>query len=264
VYDYAITQATNNRTGAFSPEVFERVFFGPLAPNQPSLYNIMRSQNIMSVPEKNNLRRLIEPMKRVEESLKRGASVDEIVTGADPGVDLALRVIGARLGTSVAPGGPGSLIAASAGSKFVRSIFDKMPTLSVTRLIEDATKDPQLMARLLAKGKLPQQQLANKRRLQGYLFAAGYNAVNPEDEPEPTAEEALVTPTTGPTASQMLRQLPPAPPTRGVPGLTGQKPAAPPAPPAAGPAAQGPSQSRAMFQSLFPMDTISPLLGQPR
>ena len=264
VYDYAITQATNNRTGAFSPEVFERVFFGPLAPNQPSLYNIMRSQNIMSVSEKNNLRRLIEPMKRVEGSLKRGASVDELVAGADPLVDLALRVIGARVGTSVAPGGPGSLIAASAGSKFVRSIFDKMPQISVTRLIEDATKDPQLMARLLAKGRLPQQQVDNKRRLQGYLFAAGYNAVNPEDEPEPTAEEALVTPTTGPTASQMLRQLPPAPPTRGVPGLTGQKPAAPPAPPAAGPAAQGPTQSRAMFQSLFPMDTISPLLGQPR
>lgn len=265
MYDYAFTQATNGKTGQFSPEVFERVFFGPLAPNQPSIYNIMRTQGVMSIQEKNNLRRLIEPMKRVEESLKRGTSVDELVEGADPVIDLALRVIGARIGTSVAPGGPGSLIAAAAGSKAVRSIFDRMPQISVTRLIEDATKDPQLMARLLSKGRLPQQQVANRRRLQGYLYAAGYNAVNPEDEPEPTAEEALVTPTTGPTAAQMLRQLPPAPPTRGVPGLTGQgarPPAAPAAPTAQGP--QAPTQSRAMFQSLFPMDTISPLLNQPR
>ena len=81
-----------------------------------------------------------------------------------------------------------------------------MPQVSITRLIEDATKDPQLMARLLAKGRMPQQQVANRRRLQGYLYAAGYNVVNPEDEPEVPAEEVLVTPTTGPTAAQMLRQ----------------------------------------------------------
>ena len=263
VYDYAFTQATNNKTGQFSPEVFERVFFGPLAPNQPAIYNILRTQGVMSVQEKNNLKRLLEPMKRVEESLRRGTSVDALVEGADPIVDLALRVIGARIGTAVSPGGPGSLIAAAAGSKAVRAVFDRMPQISITRLIEDATKDPQLMARLLAKGQLPQQQVANRRRLKGYLYAAGYNAVNPEDEPEPTAEEALVTPTTGPTAAQMLRQLPSGPPTRGVPGLMGQGTP----PPSRSPKVSGPpatSQSRAMFQSLFPTDTISGLIGQPR
>ena len=265
VYDYVFTQATGKAKGALlSPSIVEKALFDPIAPRQPSIYNILRSQGLMTVQEKNNLRRMLEPMKRVEEALLRGVTADEIVAGADPLTDLALRVVGARIGTSVAPQGPGSLIAASAGSKFVRSIFDKMPQVSITRLIEDATKDPQLMARLLAKGRMPQQQVANRRRLQGYLYAAGYNVVNPEEEPEVTAEEVLVTPTTGPTAAQMLRQLPPAPPTRGVPGLMGQAPAAPPAPPAAGPAAQGPTQSRTMFQSLFPMDTISPLLGQPR
>ena len=266
VYDYAFTQASS-KNGVFDPAAYERALFEPLAPNKPSLYNILRTHGIMTVKEKNDLLRLIRPIKQVQESLLRGTRAEDIVEGADPITDLALRVIGAKIGTTVSPEGSGSsLIAAAAGSKFLRTMFDKMPALSITTMIEDATKDPTLMAALLAKGKTPAQKVANRRRLQGYLFAAGYDASDPREEPEPTAKEVLVTPTTGPTAAQMLQQISPpkpprvGPPVRGVPGITAQSPSR--SPKVSGPPPT--SQSRAMFQSLFPTDTISPLLNQPR
>lgn len=261
VYDYAFTKAGGAKN--FSPQAFEDALFNPVAPNQPSIMNILRSQGMITLTEQKNMKRLIDPMKRVEAGLQRGEAVDNLVSGADAVTDLALRIIGARVGTSLAPGGPGSLIAASAGSKAVRTIFDKMPTMSITKIIEDATQDPTLMKELLSKGRTVDERIQLGRRLNNYLFTAGYNAAT--FDPQELGIELPPTPTTGPSAAQMLRQLPPAPPTKGVPGLQVQPRGGQGAGTAA-PAAPGgaPTQSRAMFQSLFPMDTISPLLGQPR
>jgi hypothetical protein len=56
----------------------------------------------------------------------------------------------------------------------------------------------------------------------------------------------------------MFRQMPPAPATRGAPGVPqggGQ--------PAPGPQSQAPTtQSRAMLEQLFPFDTISAMAAQ--
>lgn len=261
IYDYAFTKAGGAKN--FSPQAFEDALFNPIIPNKPSIMNILRSQGMISLAEQKNMKRLIDPMKRVEAGLQRGEEVDNLVSGADAVTDLALRIIGARIGTSLAPGGPGSLIAASAGSKAVRTIFDKMPTMSITKIIEDATQDPTLMKELLARGRTVDERVRLGRRLNNYLFTAGYNAATFDEEE--LGLRLPQTPTTGPSAAQMLRQLPPAPPTKGVPGLQtaprGGQGAAPAAPAAPGGA---PSQSRSMFQSLFPMDTISPLLNQPR
>lgn len=260
IYDYAFTKAGGAKN--FSPQAFEDALFNPIAPNQPSIMNILRSQGMITLAEQKNMMRLINPMKKVEAGLMRGEAVDNLVSGADPVTDLALRIIGSRIGTSMAPGGPGSLIAASAGSKAIRTIFDRYPTMSITKIIEDATQDPMLMQELLTKGRTVNERVQLGRRLNNYLFTAGYNAAT--FDPQELGLELPPTPTTGPSAAQMLRQLPPAPPTKGVPGLQ-TKPSGGQGAGAAAPAAGGPqSQSRSMFQSLFPMDTISPLLNQPR
>lgn len=259
IYDYAFNAATS-RTGTMSPEVLERTLFTPLAPNQPSIVKILRSQGLMSLSEEKNLRRLIEPMKRIELAMKTGRREDleEIIGVTSPITDIALRVIGSAGAGAVAPSGPGSLVAAAAGSKFMRSIFDKMPRLSLTRMIEDATKDPKLMAMMMEKAPpIQANQLRLARQIGGYLFAAGYNRMAYD---EPTYEELPTTPTTGMPAAQILRQLPPAPQTTGIPGMTtapqvtpqGPGPRVPPPPPMPG---QPQASSRQMLQSLFPFDT---------
>jgi hypothetical protein len=137
--------------------------------------------------------------------------------------------------------------------------------MSITKIIEDATKDPMLMRELLSKGRTVDERLRLGRRLHNYLFTAGYNASTfDEEELGLTVPE---TPTTGPSAAAMLRQIPrqqpAAPPTRGVPNLSPRQQGGMPSPAPAG-VPGAPTQSRAMFQTLFPLDTISPLLNQPR
>ena len=71
--------------------------------------------------------------------------------------------------------------------------------------------------------------------------------------PELREEEVEVEITEEPTPPPQARVQPPAPPTRGVPGMGGQPTQAP------GPVAQGPQvasqSSREMLKSLFPFDT---------
>lgn len=261
LYDYAFTKAGGDTN--FSPAAFEKALFQPISPGQPSIFNILRSQNVMPLSEAKNLRRLIQPMERIEVAMKNNQLMDDVVNGADAVTELALRVIGSRIGSTVAPSGPGSLIAAGAGSKYMRDIFDKMPTLFMRGIIENATKDPQFMALLLRRGQTEGEKFQLSRQLHAYLGAAGLNyaSFTGEEPPNPATQPQSLPPS---TAGQLLKRLPPAPPTRGAPGVIKQSQpgqeqgGAAPAPTGGVPGQQS-SNSRQMFQSLFPMDIVSSL-----
>lgn len=272
LYDYAYTKATGP-SGNFSPQAFEDAFFKPLGPNQPSVVNVMRANGIMTLSEMKNLKRLIDPMARIERSMASGRTLDELVPGSDAVEELVQRVIGARIGTAAAPGGPGALIAASAGSKAVRSIFDKMPSMSTVTIMERAAQDPDFMALLLKKGRTETEKLQIARQLHGYMLNAGLNYATYE-EPQPAAATSRSPLTTQGRAAQDLRQFnsslnqvtqqqrqqPQAPATRGVPGLN-VTPGAPGQPAPAGGAPASPS-ARSQFQALFPFDSVSGLAAQ--
>ena len=157
----------------------------------------------------------------------------------------------------------------------VRQIFDNLPNATVRQILENAVKDPEAMAILLAKGQTPKQQIDIANRLLNYLGSMGVsvgklattpalNYIGPE-EPRPSQLKGEVQPPFTPEgqAARQLRMLPKAPSSRGVPGLTN-----PPAAPASGTTGQAaPSgaptnaNARSMFQSLFPFDTIAPMLN---
>lgn len=258
LYDYAFTKAGGDTR--FSIQAFNDALFKPLAPNQPSLINIMRSQNIMTQQEVNNLKRLMIPMMRVEKAMGNKNELNKILDGAGAIEELAMRIVGANIGTSVSGGGPGSLIAASAGSKYVREIFDKMPNFMVRSIIEKALQDPQMMAALLRRGVDKKQQSAFA---EGFVNLLGKNLAIRIPAPLSIYEDEVPRANliqTGPPGARVappVKKLPPTVPSKGVPGLLDKKAGAQ-AP--AAPGAQS-STSRAMFQSLFPNDTISPMLA---
>jgi hypothetical protein len=300
VFDYAFTQAGGN--SAFSPAAYQRALFEPIAYGQPSLYQLMRQQNVMSISEAKNMRRILEPMAKIETVIANGQMLPEdIIKNADAVTELALRVVGSRIGGGlVGTNGAGSLIVAQAGSKFTREIFDKMPTLMIRNMIEKAAQDPQLMADLLKRGRTEGEKFQMARALHGYLVSAGLNYASYDEsqyprrpppksyydfgQPEFRASDFGITlPAPAPAApqpgqpripfrsesSQMLNRLPPAPATRGVPGVTTPPAQGGPKPPA-GPAGQGSpgaanKSSRMMFEQLFPMDSLGSMVagGQP-
>lgn len=270
LYDYAYTKATGP-SGKFSPQAFEDAFFQPLGPNQPSVANVMRANGVMTLSEMKGLKRLTDPMTRIERSMASGRTLDEIVPGSDAIEELVQRVIGARIGAAAAPGGPGVLIAASAGSKAVRSIFDKMPSMGTVAIMEKAAQDPAFMALLLKKGRTEKEKLQIARQLHGYMLNAGLNYATYE-EPEPATSQSSANP--GQAAQELnqfdqslrqverqQRQMPVAPSTRGVPGFS---PSSKPPGQTGGAANTAPANpsARSQFQALFPNDGISNLAAQ--
>jgi hypothetical protein len=216
---------------------------------------------------------LINPMARIESAVKNNIPLDDVIQGADAVTELALRVVGARIGTAASPGGPGSLIAASAGSKAVRQIFDKLPNATIRQVLENAVKDPEVMALLLEKARTPKQERDIANKVLDFLgtqgIAIGAKATTPAlnyiavEEPRPAQlQEGVNVPLTPQgQAARQLRMLPQAPSTRGLP-----KPAAPAGGNKPGPGAQSSAapqgNARAMLESLFPFDTISAMAAQ--
>ena len=245
LYDYAFTKAGGDK--GFSAQAFQDAFFKPIARGQPSIYNIMRSQGLMTLSEGKNLKRIIDPMLNVEKAIGDRRLLEGVVQGADAATELALRVVGARIGTTVSSGGPGSLIAASAGSKYMRQIFDKSPMIMVRGIIEQATKDPQMMALLLRKGVTEGDKLRLAQQMHAYLGAAGLNY---ERFTEPAPEPMVQAPE--PVRSVTPRRQPATAQTRGLPGLNLGGGGPPSVGAASTPAG---SSSREALKRLFPFDT---------
>lgn len=257
VYEYAYQQASTAK--GFDPKKYMEVLYnrapGEPGPTfvRPSVMNVMRQNGLITLSEQKNMQRLIAPMIRIQQGIDSNVPLEEFIRGAGALEDLALRVLGSNIGTAASGTGPGALIAASAGSKYLRQIFDQVPTLELRRMIEKASQDPEFMAVLLKQGRTNRERYEIARKLNSYMISSGITAVT-SDEPPPEPE-----PFSQSQSSRMFRQLPPAPSTRGTPGLPqgGGQPA--PGPQSAAPA----TQSRAMLEQLFPFDTISAMAAQP-
>lgn len=265
IYDYIFTKASGG-TSNLNAQLFYDAFFKKRTVDQPELASILRTSGIMTPDELKNIRAFANQMRTIEDAMANRTQLENVLQGADIMGELVMRVVGSRIGTSAAAGGPGSLIAASAGSKAIRKIFDKMPMMMVKKIIQEAAQNPQFMAQLLKRGMSEREKLLLVKRLHSYLAASGLNYAT--YEPPPEEEEVLASSQPGQPGSaaydlQSLqgvydamrgRPAPPAPTTRGVPGL----PSGGPPPPAGGGGGAPPptTQSRMMLQQLFPNDAI--------
>lgn len=259
LYDYAFT-AAGGMTDNFSPTAYYDTLFEPLSRNQPSLIQFMTQSGMMTQMEKNNIRRLLIPMVQIEDSLANKQRL-EAVLGTDASVvqDLALRVLGSKLG-SLGGGSGESLVLAGAGSRIARDMFQNQPSVLIKNILERAAQDPQMLASLLQRADPnPRASAEIRRRLAAQLGISGFSAAIPAltnpFEYEPPADQPATGAFSAPAAP---RPQPPAPATRGVPGVPagGPQPAVPgpqAAVPGAPPGAQG--ASRDMLRQLFPFDT---------
>jgi hypothetical protein len=259
VMDYAFTQAS--KQGGFSPTIFQRAMFEPIAAGQPSLYKMMRRQGIMDKSHGKNMQALLVPMMRVERELAGGQTIDDVIKNLGLMGQFATRFVGAQAGSAISrmAGGAGTIQIPAYGASVAQELFDKIPNLSMRKILEDATKDPAFMAQILSKKGIGNTAiLTQSKQMHAYLVSQGYTDAEFNEENLPVVPE---TATTGAPASKLLRQLPPAPQTRGLPFMSSAQAAQPgPAAPGPGPAApalQGQPQgsSRQMLQSLFPFDS---------
>lgn len=275
LYDWAFLKAAPEpggparETAVFDPAAFKSAMFSPIKPGMPSLSEMMVKNGLADVAQMSRLKKITDTIQRTQESMGTRRFV-ETLNSINPLEDLAIRLAGTNVTSLVAPRGPGSIIAAGAGVRTFKKLFEDMPLGKTRQILEKAAKDPEFMATLLEKGKAYDERSffnIGKRVIQSMqrngltpLSVATMNYFN-QSAPPPTDEEIeqqIISPITGQSAASMLRQVKSGPPTRGLPFMS-QAQAAPPAqgpgPVAPAPPGQPQGSSRQMLQSLFPFDT---------
>lgn len=256
IFEWAYTKAggTGNQ---FSAKAFDDNLFKPLAPGQPSIINLLRTQGLMTSDEVKNIRRMLGTIRRVEDAKNNKLFIENVLAGGNPLEVFAVRWLALHGSSAAIPSGPGSLAAASAVSNTAQQLFNQMPRLNALAGLREAAADPKLMAALLRRGQTDQDKLAFLRDVQKQFSAAGIlvgtgqratiPALNVTEERQADVQRRR-------EEARRIRTAPPAPATRGMPGLT---PPAGGAPPAGGGGGAPPtSQSRMMLQQLFPNDEI--------
>jgi hypothetical protein len=251
IYDYAYAKAGGDKLNF---KAYNDAFFAPTSTGRPALADILVDSGVMNRGELANIKKLTGELSRIEAVMGNKQVLDRVLETSDAVEDLVLRVVGARMGAGLASkgaeAGGSSLIAASAGSKMMREMFDRMPNESVRGLLEQASRDPAFMVRLLEKGRSEQDKIRFTKQLRGYLINAGLTAAEEEEQPAPTPPTVAER-----TAERMLRKLPPAPPSRGLLGsfAPAQQPGRPQA---QTPSGQPSPQARDMLRQLFPFDAV--------
>jgi len=251
----------------FSPKAFSDAYFKPLSPNNPSVANLLRSNGLMSSEELGRLKQMTNRMINVEKALTTQAGIldPDKVFDATSGVEqLAIAMVGAKVAGAIGPGGPGSLSFASRTIRTFENFFSNTPARQQLLAFEEITKDPILFKQVMMRNPTPQQARETQSFILRTLFSPDVFISAVDRYIDPLPEQQAPAPR-GSSAQQQLRNMPPAPPTRGMPNAT---PAAPPAAPAPGPkplgpqgAAQPPSQSRQMLSALFPEDRLLAMPG---
>ena len=168
-------------------------------------------------------------------------------------MELLAAVIGAKQGSNIASTANigQSLVLAQFFSNRARAALARLTSDKATQLLRDAAMDPKLYQELLRKQVTsPRQGRERARYVESYILTApdAFYEELVEQIPTPAEEVEVAIP-------PQARVAPPAPQTRGVPGMEAGTEA--PAPEAAVPTGPVSASSREMLQQLFPTDFIA-------
>ena len=276
VLEWALTRG-GKTSESFSPrEVYQTLYTKiPKSLGDTSIMDHMLKNEVISKAESGSLKRLLTEMIKLEASEVAGTL--DTIEQAGPIIDFYLRVTGSALGTrmqGLIPGqtGAGQLVAAGAGSKALRRIFQDIPASMKTDVMTEVMNNPKLLATLLKKAKTEPEKLKLSKRL-GQLFTeAGFFVTGGRQtiiRSAPSAIRAIETEEYDPTAEEqpigdlssvepsVQRGLPTTQVTSNQPFLSGLNTA-----PAGGGGSSATSAptDRSKYASLFPTDIVSSMI----
>jgi len=128
------------------------------------------------------LDRFVRTAQKAESGRARGRSVEEILDESpDALLDLASRIVGANVGAASASGSTGApIVAAGAGSRFVRNLTNKVPVARTRDVLSQAVVDRDLMRTLLRRVGNSEPSDAARQQLNAFLA----NTLPPDEAPE--------------------------------------------------------------------------------
>jgi len=275
VLEWALTKG-GKTSESFSPrEVYQTLYTKiPKALGDTSIMDHMLRNDVINTAESGSLKRLLTEMIKLEASEVAGTL--DTIEQAGPIIDFYLRVTGSALGTrmqGLIPGqtGAGQLVAAGAGSKALRRIFQDIPASMKTDVMTEVMGNPKLLATLLKKAKTEPEKLKLSKRL-GQLFTeAGFFVTGGRQtiiRGAPSAIRAIETEEYDPTQDETIGDQSSVEPSIQMGTPTTQVASSQPflsglnAAPAGGgisSTASAPT-NRAQYASLFPNDIVSGMI----
>jgi len=132
--------------------------------------------------------RLVRTAQKAESGRANGRSVEEILDESpDAFLDLVSRIVGANVGAASAAGTTGApIVAAGAGSRFVRNLTNRVPVARTRDVLSQAVVDRDLMRTLLQRMGDVEQSEPARQQLNAFLA----NILPPEEVPEEEDQEA--------------------------------------------------------------------------
>lgn len=181
ILDSVIARATRGDNISFIR--LQSELFTPARRGGASVKGLLRSNEIMSADEMQRLQIIVRRAAQVERIAQTNPSARELIDSPDQITDLAIRLAGARLGARLAEGSASgaSLVAAGAGSRFLRNILERVPFTRTSEVLAEAARNPKFAATLLEKAKTPQRKRELAEQMNVFLINAGIIAA--EDEP---------------------------------------------------------------------------------
>ena len=120
------------------------------------------------------LNTIINTAERLEKQvLARPESAEIIASDASMIEDFILRVVGANIGAKFASGSGAPFVAAQAGSRFTRTIVEKLPFDKVTQILGEAVRNPEMMKDLLTRPTSFQAKREGLKRLNAWIATLG-------------------------------------------------------------------------------------------
>ena len=271
----------------FSPkDLYENIFLPhPNSSNKITLAEWIVEKGVMPKSQVDNLKRITSEMVKMESFTMGGdANLEGLVETVGPMMDFYLRIAGSSIGSraqSLIPGDSagGSLVAASAGSKALRTayskIFSNIPESLKMDVMTQMMKDPEMLAVFLKKGRTERERNAIGGRVKEILVKKGLipasiAAGNLGRRTRPLiirerakeAEERRRLESVIPSNGQQGAVAPPPPPNP-LPVASPTTRAAVVPSPAPAPASSGPVD-RTRYASLFPNDMVSGMVNSNR
>ena len=217
VWDYVLKKAGPE----FSFEKLRAALDDPIRAGQPSLADLIQRSGIMSKKDLTQARKILDEADKITKALETGAAMDEFIGAPDALFDLVIRITGARLGAQGAVGAAAgsSLVAAGAGVRFMKGLFEKVPKARVQDVLIEAAKNPRFAALLLKTAPTQADKITLTRQIHAYMLQAGL--FNSQEGDESIFDDLSIIPPAG--ASELENEdgdLPPGEP-QGGPGDPG-------------------------------------------
>ena len=156
ILEHGMTEGGLKDSQSFSP----RAFYDYLFKKQPGTFDLsldkwMVQNGVAKKTELSQMKKVLTELTRLE-VLESQGNIGEIIETAGPMLDFYLRITGSALGTGAqrmifGSTGPGSLIAAGAGSKAMRSLFNKIPESMKADVMTELLQNPELLARMMTR-----------------------------------------------------------------------------------------------------------------